>query len=114
MCYRPESSSCATAGRRTLSLWSHVIPISKPARGDKEEIIKLINDAPLFLYFFNNRGLNPCYSDYFDKLFDNKKMFSDFEDKILYILDTTFLLYRNLNIVSKTAYKYCIDYCLEY
>ena len=58
---------------------------------------------PLSL-FLQQRGLHPCYYDYFDKLLrlENVNLFSR-QDKILYILVTTILvLYRKLyiNIVS--------------
>ena len=52
-------------------------------------------------------GLHPRYYDYFDKLLrlENVKLFSrqgyDF-------------WHHNVDIVSKTVYKYCNDYYLEY
>ena len=58
--------------------------------------------------------LNNCfyliisYYDYFDKLLrlENVQLFSR--------QDSLHSCHHNLDIVSKTVCKYCIDYCLEY
>ena len=81
MCRRQESSSCAAAGRRTLSLWPHIIP-TKATRGD------IGGDS---------------IPDYFDKLLrlKNVQLFSR-QDKILYIFDITILiLYRLLSLILR-------------
>ena len=93
--------------------------LSKPARGDigtPERVadhpaslyhLNISLEMIFSLYFFNNWRLHPRYYDYFYKLLrlENVKLFSQARQNSLH---------HNLDIVSKTAYKYCIDYCLKY
>ena len=117
---------------RTLPLSGVSLPcgltyVSKPNRGDIRApervadhpaslyhsnislemiILPFFHDSfSLSLYFFNNWRLQPRYYDYFDKLLllENVVIFKTRQDSGHY----------NLDIVSKTVYKYCINYCLE-
>ena len=123
---RLEFGSCDAARRCRPSLYLHV-PKKVDPRGYRSAearrrsprqplslehfVIEMVilpffhNNFLISLYFFNNWRLHLRYYDYFDKFLrlQNLKLFSRRQDSL-------HSSHNNLDIVSKTVYKYCIDY----